>query len=741
MAQSDVGVPGSSTRTMVPYTILFILLSVAVIRSPSLISSNGIGSAVIVVAPLILATYALTAIVMAGRGGIDLSIGPLIGFINVGLIKSLEFGYVESPIAVFLYAIMVGVAYQLVMGLIIVYVRVQPIIVSLSGYLALVGLNLLILPRPGGVAPDWMLNWGSGTSILSPVLFIVVVATLAWYVIARTAFFGHLRLMGSDERAAYTSGVKINIVRLGAHCIGGVYAGLAAICYTALISSGDPTQGTTFTLMAVTALVLGGANLAGGRGGAIGSLLGALSIYMITYLLATFNLGTIQSYVADLAYGTILVVSLLISTALPQIERVARYLSPPIFFAALAAFGAGIILHATLDVSAKVASAVAVPQAVAAPGLSDGAFQAGTTIMLVVIGIVALSYLVGLLIRHLSASMVALVVVLMVIGMALVFHPHGAAESVSASNQVVAPMAGFGLDYFSLEGIGAKPAAAAGEITSPVVGIAYGVMLSLAVILLVSIIISLNLGDVRTLRPETLRLVLLGAVGLAALALISIMASRGGAGGSGLFGAEGLTVAAVAVVLFVLMWSPLQSRISSIANVYIVALGLLAVGSLYFSAPNLTRHAAAASGNAASAAIIRPPAKVAASTFDTAPAMVSPPVLTGGEQTTAARLTQVSYSILVILALHLALWMAISGRRLRGTLRFGHIIVGAALAWGALFYVAGVSLTNVAVIALMAIATAPLVWWVVGNYAGASERRLELSAGVAARGRTGEART
>jgi len=61
----------------------------------------------------------------------------------------------------FLYAMGVGVAYQLFVGLIIIFVRVQPIIVSLSGYLALVGLNLIIMPRPGGVAPDWM----SGTTI------------------------------------------------------------------------------------------------------------------------------------------------------------------------------------------------------------------------------------------------------------------------------------------------------------------------------------------------------------------------------------------------------------------------------------------------------------------------------------------------------------------------------------------------------------------------------------------------
>ena len=268
---------GASTYLIVPIVIFFLLLIFAVIRGPYLVSSTGFGGLIIVVAPLILATYALTVIVMAGRAGVDLSIGPLIGFINVGMIQLIGLGLIESPIAIFLYAIGVGIAYQVLMALIIVFVRVQPIIVSLSGYLSLVGLNLIIMPRPSGLAPDWMYSWGAGTTIFSPVLVILIVATAGWYLLAQTAFWGNLKMMGSDERATYTSGVNINMVRIGAHVIGGIYAGLAAITFTSLISSGDPSQGTTYTLMAVTALVLGGANLAGGRGSAFGALLGSLT--------------------------------------------------------------------------------------------------------------------------------------------------------------------------------------------------------------------------------------------------------------------------------------------------------------------------------------------------------------------------------------------------------------------------------------------------------------------------------
>ncbi len=340
---------GGNAFLLMPMTLFFILLTFAVLRSPSLVSSNGIGSAIIVATPLVLATYALMAVVIAGRGTVDLSIGPLIGFINVTLIQLHGAEIIQNPITVFGYAILAGAAYQFIFALIVIYVRVQPIIVSLSGYLALSGINLVILPRPGGVAPEWMSEWGLGTTIFSPVLLILALASLAWILFAQSAFFTHLRLMGSDERAAYTSGVPISVVRIGAHLISGAFAGLAAITFTALISSGDPSQGTTYTLIAVTALVLGGASLAGGRGGVFGSFLGAINLYLITYGLATFNFGAVQSFVTNLAYGFILVASLLLTLAIPVIQRYFKNFSALLYFVSVGTVVLGVILHSTFD--------------------------------------------------------------------------------------------------------------------------------------------------------------------------------------------------------------------------------------------------------------------------------------------------------------------------------------------------------------------------------------------------------
>jgi len=699
----------SNTHLMVPVFIFAVLLAVATIRGPAIISSAGIGSAVIVVAPLILATYALTVVVMAGRAGVDLSIGPLIGFINVGLIQLLAAGIIESPVIFFLYAMAVGVAYQLVMGLIIVFVRVQPIIVSLSGYLALVGLNLLILPRPGGVAPDWMMTWGAGTEIWSPVLVILIIATAAWYALANTAFFGHLRLMGSDERAAYTSGVKINIVRLGAHCIAGLYAGLAAICFTSLISSGDPTQGTTYTLMAVTALVLGGANLAGGRGGAFGSMLGALNIYLINYILGTFNFGRFQSFVTDLSYGSILVLSLLISLALPQIQRAARYISPLVFIAVLAVLAGGVIVHATMDGSSlPPLYATDTGEVVLDTGDTGAAPAAnlgfvGAIIMLVVIGIGALIYLANLLIRYARAPMFGFIALVIVTALGLIFHVDPSATSEATQAAGGARDIAMTLQYLSLESLdyGAKTSA----YDSFLISSAYAMIIALGIVILATLIIALNMPS-NIMKPVSAP-VALSALTLVVVAILAVVSIKMGAG-TIVKKPESLFVALGGMLLFILAFSPLQNRIPQISNVYLLVLGLFAVGFVYFAAS--PESAGSASDYLPSVFGER------LKSLDETPAYPVPGRLapSAAEGTTVA---QWAYSILVIVLLQFATWRAMARRHLlKQFWPFTHIVAGSAIAWGALFYSIGISLWNLIIVAVTAAITAPFIWRAFGSF-------------------------
>jgi ribose transport system permease protein len=293
-----------------PAALLVVLLLLAAVQGTNLYSSTGVAGAVASAAPLILATLAITPVAIAGQGGVDLSIGPLMAFINVTTVHWLVANGVTSPVLVIGFAVGMGMLFGAVNGLLIGLLRVQPVIVTLSGFLVLSGLNLVILPQPGGTVPDWMASWGTSTAILSPLAGLVLAALVVWWAIGRTSLFHNIRLAGANERTAYASGVPLLAVRVGAHVVGGFFGGLAGLSYAALISSADPTQGSSYTLFAVTALVLGGVSLGGGLGGATGAVLGAVDIFMIGYVLATFDFGASASFVVQLAYGAVLVVTL-----------------------------------------------------------------------------------------------------------------------------------------------------------------------------------------------------------------------------------------------------------------------------------------------------------------------------------------------------------------------------------------------------------------------------------------------
>jgi ribose transport system permease protein len=225
----------------------------------------------------------------------------VLGLTQVGL---------SGPVAVFGCAILLGVLLQVLMGTLIAVVRVSTVVVTLAVYLVIDGANTVILPHSGGTAPAWLANFGAASSILSPILYVPLGAFVLWALVARTTFFRNVRLMGANDRTAFVSGIPLIPTRIGAHVIAGIFLGIAGVMFTGLIGSADPTAGAPYTLSAVTALVIGGASLGGGHARGLGSVLGAIDIWLISYVLATFNFGLNASYWTQFTTGAVLVVSL-----------------------------------------------------------------------------------------------------------------------------------------------------------------------------------------------------------------------------------------------------------------------------------------------------------------------------------------------------------------------------------------------------------------------------------------------
>lgn len=290
--------------------LLVVLLAINLILSPGRFQPGSWGALVGLAAPLIGAAIASTPVILAGRGGIDISVGPLMGFVNALAIQVLFLGAgISSPLVLVPAALLVGALVGAANGFLATIVRIQPIVATLGTYLILAGVTLTILPAPIGPAPAWLKALSGPLSMLPLALMFI-----AWWLVRRTPYYDQLMAVGSDDRAAYTAGVDVTRVRFIAYVMTGILGGCAGLMLTALIGSADPNIGPTYTLIAIAAVALGGVSLAGGRGGVAGAAIGAIDIFLLQSVLTTFNVST---FVLQIAYGAILVLAVML-TALQE---------------------------------------------------------------------------------------------------------------------------------------------------------------------------------------------------------------------------------------------------------------------------------------------------------------------------------------------------------------------------------------------------------------------------------------
>ena len=749
----------SNKYLMVPIFIFFALLIFALIRSPILISQSGIGSAIMLTAPLILTTYALTFIAMAGRGGVDLSIGPFMGFINVSSIQLYAAGFLQSPVGWFIYAFAMGLIWQFFYAIIVCFVRVSPIIVSLAGYLAFAGINIVILPRPGGIAPDWLIPWGEGFTIFNEIFLLMILATILFYIITHTAFWGHLKLMGADERAAFTSGVKINLVRIVAHLIAGLFAALSAICFTALVGSGDPLQGTKYTLLGITALVLGGASLAGGRGGAFGAILGALNLYLINYILVTFKFERLQSFVSDLSYGAVLVIALLVSLILPYVTRITKGLSVMVFFILMAFAGSFVIIHQVYDqpivIEQEVKKEVEVKDtrgkkvrkidatgniivedeggSTTGTGTAKGGSLAGhgvvqltetpgTIVFYIIIGIAGVALLLYLLTVHRSPSTITFAIVVVILAAGLIFDPEDKekdlltdTERISIQSNQVSSIETSSPQYFSLEKLNYLSNISEGAIIS---GTTYSIIYFAGVVLLASLIVVAMLPQFSARTKSTAMLFFLAALSLIVLKGISynnLIESTE----SSFFGIQGYGVILVVLLLFVITAPFAHSRIKNLTNVYIFGFGVLAIIATYF---------------------------VGGNTFiPDDPSLYQPKIISElsiGDlsqvkyeatkrffyETVNSGYSQLAFSILAVFLVQYFLFLNMGHKgSYKRFAPYMYIVIIAAALWSAIFYSIGYSFYKILAVFIIGIPLTPLVWQFMSIYREKIARDKQLS--------------
>ncbi len=279
---------------------------------------SGIQGLALSVLPLALAAVAQTIVVIAG--GIDLSIGATMALTNVVAATQMQNVPEEWGVVVAIGVLVLGLLVGAINGILIVATRVADIIVTLALSFVWAGLALLVLKAPGGSASEWLPESVSG-SVLNewiPKGFVVlaVVVAAVWIPLRRTRLGLQLYAIGSNQLAAFRSGVSVGRTKVMAYSIAGLFAALGGLAVTAVTNQGSPLPGG-YTLSSVAAVVLGGVSLAGGRGGVVGPILAVVILSLIrtdmTFLRLNPNLATV-------AQGVILIAVVMLGS-LAQLRR------------------------------------------------------------------------------------------------------------------------------------------------------------------------------------------------------------------------------------------------------------------------------------------------------------------------------------------------------------------------------------------------------------------------------------
>jgi len=218
--------------------------------------------------------------------GIDLSVGAVMALTN-SLASHLLDGSPGAIALGMLAVVAAGAACGLVNGLVVVFGRIQPIVVTLATASVFVGLALLLRPTPGGTV-DYDLADAITLDILGVPTALVITALLIvvfWLPFRRTGLGLGLYALGSSEQAAFQSGIRTSAIRIAAFTLAGLFGGLAGLFYSFVTTTGDAGIAAGFTLNSIAAVVLGGVLLRGGVGSLIGALAGAFILKTIASLM------------------------------------------------------------------------------------------------------------------------------------------------------------------------------------------------------------------------------------------------------------------------------------------------------------------------------------------------------------------------------------------------------------------------------------------------------------------------
>ncbi len=298
--------------------ILALMVSITMVLQNNFFAWRSMMRTVNSLTPILLLTLG-QAIVIIG-GGLDLSIGASLSLITVVLTEVMQADVPISGVWALLIGLLVALAMGLVNGVAVGYFRIPTVIVTFATSYIWLGISLFLQPTPGGEsvpwfrifyrireisgAPAWLESMIVG---IPPAVFLIAVAALFWSLVSRTPFGTHLYAVGTDMDRAFESGIRPELVKIGAYLISSFFVFLVAVFLVAQNGTGDARMGAPLTLQSVAAAVVGGIVLTGGVGTLKSASLGAIILMFVGQIIF---FARVPSAFQTLVSGMVIIVAL-----------------------------------------------------------------------------------------------------------------------------------------------------------------------------------------------------------------------------------------------------------------------------------------------------------------------------------------------------------------------------------------------------------------------------------------------
>jgi ribose transport system permease protein len=301
-----------------PFLALLALLIIGFLVNPDFLSANNISNVVTRSAFVIVIGVGATFVISSG--GLDLSVGSMAAFVTGvmimfmnSMVQDLGVNAIGAGMVV---AIIVGAFCGLGNGLIVTMGRIEPFIATL-GTMGIFRALITYLSDGGTIPIDNSLRdvyrpvyFGSLFGIPIPVLVSLAVAVAASFLLYKTKYGRCCAAVGANEEVARYSGISVWRTRIIAYVIQGVCVAIAAICYVPRLGAATPTTGLLWELQVITAVVIGGTALRGGKGHIWGTVAGAVILELIANLMVLSDF--VSEYLVAAVQGVIIIVAMLI---------------------------------------------------------------------------------------------------------------------------------------------------------------------------------------------------------------------------------------------------------------------------------------------------------------------------------------------------------------------------------------------------------------------------------------------